>query len=1247
MSRIILQKIIEDSQHDSFVRFFREKSRTFAPRAEELAQYNNSDFINGKKIGELNFEQDERMLICTFRVTKSLTERSGKKAQYEQGKKILKDNQYDAGIFIFNDVTGNFRFSLIYANYLGKRRDWSSFRRFTYYVSKELTNKTFLHRIGDGDFTTLEKIKDAFSVEKVTKAFYTDIANWYFWAVKNVVFPKDAEKEENGRNIGVIRLITRLIFIWFMKERGLIKQDLFKKQKVAALLKNLSPNETTYYKAVLQNLFFATLNTKVKKRKFRYSKSYHGMRHDYMDHGIYRYENYFRNIDDMMDIFKDIPFLNGGLFDCLDRRETINGKNIEIRIDGFTDKEVGLSVPNHLFFSDEIDVDLNKEYGTKNKRYKVKGLINILSSYNFTIDENVPDDQEVALDPELLGKVFENLLASYNPETATTARKATGSYNTPREIVDYMVMQSLKEYLKSHLPNIRNLDSRLDKLFSKTGEGNPFDIADTMSIVSLIDNIRIVDPAVGSGAFPMGILNKLVFILSKLDPHNEIWKRTQIKAIEESVPDPRIKEKIIEQVVQQFAEKDFNYGRKLYLIQKCIYGVDIQQIAVEIAKLRFFIALLVDERIDKDKDNWGIQPLPNLEFKLMQGNSLISEFMGIDIDVDTTSSTGGQLFKDELDDLINQFQKKKNDFQNEPNRQKKKKLKDEVDNCIIRMFEEKLKRQKSEYFTDLRNIEERYSTVPDIKKREELITADKEILYEKTGFNLEKIEKELHEFTSGQKVKNFFAWKLYFAEVFHEKGGFDVVIANPPYVGHKGGKKEFFRKMKETPLGKRFNNERMDLFYYFFHLALDITKRNGEIAFITTNYYVTADSAIKLRSDFKERSRIRKLINFNELKIFDSAQGQHNMLTFLCKDNIETFPCYVYSTGRDGLATAEILRNILDEKDSETNYYRIMQSDLYEGAMNYIRLFFGTTADQVSINMLLTRIREQGIQLGKICNLSQGIVTGLDKISKKHIKKVPSFRKAEGTGVFVINTVEKDELNKVEILKPWFKNSDIYKYKVNEKNVQWLIHVNATTNLNHYPGIKKHLLKYKKVIETRNFDSGELSKAKKLNAWWALSSSRREFDFSQPKIVSPQRSYKNTFGYTEKEWLASADVYFITAKDNNYCLKYILALLNSKLYYLWLYYRGKRKGEMLELYLTPLSEIPIKKISPEQQKPFIQLVDQIFSITKDDDYLDNPGKKAKVKDLEKKIDKLVYELYELTHEEIETLEKFYKEKLGE
>ncbi|TSA25643.1 hypothetical protein D4R71_04965 [bacterium] len=813
----MLKEIINNFDLNGFTRFFREKNRAFAPKQEELFHYDDENFKNSYKLGEIKFNDAEELIICTLKVIKSLTERSGKKAQYDKAKKILKETQFDSGIFIFYDYNGNFRFSLIYTNYLGRKRDWSNFRRFTYFVSKEFTNKTFLQRIGDGDFSSLEKIKDAFSVEKVTKQFYKDISYWYFWTIQNTKFPKEAEKEKNDRNIAIIRLITRLIFIWFMRERKLIPKNLFDYHQIKQILIDISPFKTTYYKAILQNLFFATLNTKERKYRFQIS----GWKNIcYMDHGVYRYQDYFINSSEALKIFKDIPFLNGGLFDCLDRSSKQNNNQGEVRIDGFSDKEVGLKFPNFLFFSEETNANLNKDFGTKNKNYKVQGLINILSAYNFTIDENDPNDQEVALDPELLGKVFENLLASFNPETSSTARKATGSYYTPREIVDYMVMQSLKEYFKTHLKDIEELDKKLDDLFTTDNENNPFDERDTKNIVKLIDALRIVDPAVGSGAFPMGILNKLVFILGKLDPENELWKQTQINAVAHNVPDPVIKQDLINQIEIKFREKNPDYGRKLYLIQKCIYGVDIQQTAVEIAKLRFFISLLVDEKIDKEKENWGIEPLPNLDFKIMQGNSLISEFMGINFDKDEEKHISGLLFEDETVQHIKIFQDKKSEYQNEPDKRKKDKLKDEIDDLIIQIFENKLQKQKADYFSKLKNIKDKYSALPNEKHRNEMIAKERHDLYKKTGFNLDEVEKQLREFTGGNKTKPFFLWKLYFAEVFQgDNPGFDIVIGNPPYIKEYTDKKAFDGLRKSD-----YYQGKMDIWYFFACKNLDFLK---------------------------------------------------------------------------------------------------------------------------------------------------------------------------------------------------------------------------------------------------------------------------------------------------------------------------------------------------------------------------------------------------------------------------------------
>jgi len=440
---------------------------------------------------------------------------------------------------------------------------------------------------------------------ELNKSFYQKVANWYFWACNEVKFPRDAGKDKKTRNaVSLIRLITRLIFVWFVKEKGLIPEDLFDQRKVAELLKGFGQKESVYYKAILQNLFFATLNTEMNSpqkpdsRRFRSRTNQpRGRDQHYMVHNLYRYRDYFKDPSRALEFFSTVPFLNGGLFECLDSFDEENPEKV-VRIDGFSDRpDNEIDVPDYLFFSDEKTVDLNEVYGTRNKRYKVRGLINIFESYKFTINENTPIEEEIALDPELLGRVFENLLASYNPETESTARKQTGSFYTPREIVNYMVDESLIAYLKtkleSALPAAANAEDRLRHLLAYNDQPHQFTPAEVDILINAIDNVKILDPACGSGAFPMGILHKLVFILAKLDPGNQRWKAKQIAKAAE-IPDATVRERVIEDIEQAFGKNELDYGRKLYLIENCIYGVDIQPIAGQIAKLRCFISLVVD-----------------------------------------------------------------------------------------------------------------------------------------------------------------------------------------------------------------------------------------------------------------------------------------------------------------------------------------------------------------------------------------------------------------------------------------------------------------------------------------------------------------------------------------------------------------------------------------------------------------------------------------------------------------------------
>lgn len=472
---------------------------------------------------------------------------------------------------------------------------------------------------------------------ELNKRFFRELANWYFWAVREVEFPADAQPDRDLRNAkSVIRLITRLMFVWFLKEKGLVPDALFEPRELRTLLTSLADNESTFYQAILQNLFFATLNTEMNDpktpRRFRSKNASGGRDAHYLIPNVYRYEQLFRDPATALALFKDIPFLNGGLFECLDKR--LDDDAI-MRVDGFSDHPKNpLKVPNELFFGAERTIDLNTIYDTRGRTYKVRGLIDILSSYKFTIAENTPIEEEVALDPELLGQVFENLLANYNPETRTTARKQTGSFYTPREIVNYMVDESLIAYFEQHLTQAAplipgfgdearaTLNERLRDLLAYSDQPHRLIAEEARHLIVAVDTLKILDPAAGSGAFPMGILHKLVYILGKLDPGNQRWRAQQI-ARANDIQDADARERAIETIEEAFERNELDYGRKLFLIENCIYGVDIQEIAVQIAKLRCFIALIVDQKIDNQRPNRGIRPLPNLETRFVAANTLI------------------------------------------------------------------------------------------------------------------------------------------------------------------------------------------------------------------------------------------------------------------------------------------------------------------------------------------------------------------------------------------------------------------------------------------------------------------------------------------------------------------------------------------------------------------------------------------------------------------------------------------------
>jgi 23S rRNA G2445 N2-methylase RlmL len=676
--------------------------------------------------------------------------------------------------------------------------------------------------------------------------FYRELSNWYFWALPQVDFPADLEADsEKRRATGLIRLLTRLIFCWFLKEKdGLIPDKLFHSTDLAKLLKGFDPESetsSTYYHAVLQNLFFATLNQRMGKdskgqpyRVFAKDEGFAKNRATYDVNNLYRYEALFQDAPEVaLTHFADIPFLNGGLFECLDRTE--DGTDKKLYLDGFSrNPKKRPYVPDELFFGRKREVDLSGPFNdNKRKKENVSGLIHILNGYKFTIVENTPIDQEIALDPELLGKVFENLLASYNEETKTTARKQTGSFYTPRPIVDYMVDESLKAHLTRALvekAQMKEPDARagLDILFAYTEKEHAFTGPEVGTLIAAIDEVKILDPACGSGAFPMGVLHKLVYCLGKLDPDNDRWKQTQLDKLD-SAP-------MREALEAAFTDNNDDYGRKLYLIENCLYGVDIQPIAIQITKLRFFISLVCDQKTNRNKkDNHGIRPLPNLETKFVAANTLI----GLPIP--------------------------------EPD-------------LFIRNLIEPIEKE----------IEQGYHSHFSIQRRDQKIALQKRIktlrqklsdtLIDGLGANknsdVAKKAQLLADWDAfdPQASAEFFDPHWMFGRSLAE--GFDIVIGNPPYVfARDSAAKGITQAAKDYYYANYLLAEyQVNLYPIFIEAGSRALTKQGVLCFITPNNWLTINTNRKLRQFVLAQSKV-SILNFYA-RVFESADVDAAIVLF-------------------------------------------------------------------------------------------------------------------------------------------------------------------------------------------------------------------------------------------------------------------------------------------------------------------------------------------------------------------------------
>ena len=763
-------------------------------------------------------------------------------------------------LFVPENNDANYRFSLITIDLdmteEGKTlKRYSNPRRYSYYLGEGIawyTPNKYLNEAG--------RVKDEkdligrFSVEVLTKAFYQELSDWYAWAVDVVRFPNklnDPTDDDKFNAESTIRLVTRLIFVWFLKQKHLIPEEFFNETYIREnLLENFNPNtkvdlfsksnESKYYKAILQNLFFAMLNspitpegsTELSERHFRNGRG------DYDNNKLMRYESYFKNPQLFVDLAnRTVPFLNGGLFDCLDEKDK------GLYYDGFSDREAvkkALIVPDYLFFGEEVGKNLNlsRWYGdNKKKKVCASGIIDILKRYNFTVEENTPFDQEVSLDPELLGKVFENLLASYNPETQTTARKQTGSFYTPREIVQYMVDESLVAHLKRTVGD--ELEEQYRQLMRYTDEGVLLTDAQRKQIMQSLYHCKVLDPACGSGAFPMGMLQQMVHILNRIDPDNEMWKEMMRQAAlcKQDLEQDEIQE--VEEDLNRNFNDGFNrpdYARKLYLIENCIYGVDIQPIAIQISKLRFFISLVVDQKAnDNPAENFGIRPLPNLEAKFVAANTLI----GLDKKDSSLFDTPEILAK-----------------------------KEELKVAKHKIFGAKTVKTKRKYKDAVNRI------------RQEIA----ELLRSMGAIG----ESEAAVLASWDMFDQNASSPFFDSEwMFDVKEGFDIVIGNPPY--HQLSKDLAITKEYKNYLKQRFQTSggRFNTYIFFIHIGIELLSKKGVISYIIPNTLLTQDYYKETRLKLLNKTILTKVISYDILP-FDNAIVEN--ITFIAlNDNRENY----------------------------------------------------------------------------------------------------------------------------------------------------------------------------------------------------------------------------------------------------------------------------------------------------------------------------------------------------------------------
>ena len=1015
-------------------------------------------------------------------------------------------------------------------------------KRYTYVLGEGESTRTAAERFtaiaSKGSKATLDDVKEAFSVEKLSKAFFDEYKKHYdIFCDFMVSKPNIRQTIFNGDEKGIRdfnkKLLGRIVFLYFIQKKGWLgvpaKSDWGKGDFdfLVNLFKN-TKNPDLFYSELLSKLFFDTLNTKRK--------------------------------DDLIELVKGepcrIPYLNGGLFEEDNK------------------KHRNLIFPANLF----------------------KSLFDFFNQYNFTIYEDDPNDHTVAVDPEMLGHIFENLLED---------NKDKGAYYTPKEIVHYMCQESLIEYLTTWFENKgyevvgyigfdkpeqpkmfsvnegrkgqlimendnKSTGKQIDRMLIEKLLKKKLDDADknlikkhSAAFHNALDNVKICDPAIGSGAFPMGLLHEIFTAKQTL----HIFEHGNTKTFDASEV-------------------------KLNIIQNSIYGVDIEKGAVDIARLRFWLSLIVDEEKPK--------ALPNLDYKIVVGNSLISKLGDDNIDIDWTLKQGvgfqanifgtGDLRANKAKLLKKISQEQREFFNSESD---KKKLSADIRKLKIDLLINQL-----ELMIITKGLENKPTgTGKQLSQQTEVHLQT--LSWKKSIKQLNKLKDK------PELLLNFFDWKLDFPEVMNEQVatniGFDIIIGNPPYIQ--------LQKIPEvSKILERRNFETFsktgDIYCLFYEIGSTLLKKYGVLTYITNASWMRTLYGKSLRSFFLNKVNPIKLIDLSDSEIFESATVLTNILVY--KNDIY----------KNRLEAVRLIKKDYKKNESLDNFFnsnKIVLNSLSDSSW--------TVQDGVR-QLIKNKVSKFGVPLKNWqIEINIGILNGLneafvideqtkskiikeDKKASKIIypmlrgrdmkKYYPSF-----SGLYLINTYNGE-------FKEIIENGRRVKRRVNQVKVY-----------EDYPSVYEHLLKFKAKAKIRHNQGDH---------WTNLRNCAYNNDFLKPKIIYPSITKDLTFLYDENNFFSNDKSFILVGQD----LKYLISFLNSSLFrYCFADSFPELQGNVRELKKNIMVEIPVLKIDNVKQKPFIKLVDKILNYKSE-------GKATKA--LEQEIDNLVYKLYELTYEEVKVID---------